>query len=368
MKKRIALVLVLVISVCAVFGGCNQNKNEKADMTVNLEYTPTSTDYEIAHIEAKENISVDFIVPQDGYIKLMVCDATDYEVYSDDHAVSYVTFFDENGKKLTKETVCVGGYTDKFRFDAGRVTAKIRFENYTKEMDIVSVCWAFAPDTDQPMPVGLGNEMPAAARVNKDGKAKFSFYADYDAVYSFFCGEACVPESDCYFYIEDDEGNKVTGDINIHGTEWAWRKVFLPSGQYTISVFDQTVSAVAECKVVMVKEYTDVIMEKENSLSAPVTFGFNAQHSDERTVKFTTDGSDNYLRITADGSGDYYDISQEYTLKITDKKGNKVTFGNEEGDSDIYYGEQRFNLEGIKGEYTVTIQAADSCVISVSVE
>ncbi len=367
MKRNIAFVLTLIIIICGFFTGCG--KTEKADMVVNLALAPTNTDYGVSHIEVKENIDVDFILPNDGYLKLIVYDATEYEEWPDQEPDKYVTFTDENGKKLTEELLINGGYTDKIKFKKGRITAKIRFDKYIKEMNAVSICWAFAPDTDEAIPVWLDNNRSFAARVDKDGKAKFSFYADYDAVYNFFCGEACVPESDCEFYIEDENGQKITGDINIHGTEWAWRRVFLPAGQYTITVFNDTVSAVAECNVVMEKEYDEVVFEQDGELSLPVNFGFNAICNKEKTVKFTADGTSKKLVITADGSGNYYEYGQEYTLQITDKNGKVLVFEDDAVmEDDRYSGNQTFDLTGIKGELTVTVQSSDACVINISIK
>ncbi len=369
MKKKIAIFIAVFMLLGLAMTGCAEQK--QADMVIDLEMVPANTDWDIAHIEVKEEFEIDFILPEPGYIKLRVTDATNYEVWPDVWPEAYATFVDENGKELYPEISVNGSYLDKLFFEAGRVTAKIKIKNYIEDLRNISVAWAFAAEAGEPVPVGLGNSASAAA-IDENGEARFSFHADYDAIYSFYCAEACVDESDCRFYIENAEGEKVTGEIDVHGTEWAWRDAFLTWGDYTIVVYGDYVSAVAECRVVMEKEFPYTVFEQEGELTAPVNLGFNASETDEKTVKFTADGSEKYLCIESAGTGDYYEYEQSYTLKITDAEGNVVLY-----DTDLVYspdndfnvcGDHRFNLSGLKGEYTVTVQAWASCVISVSVK
>ena len=368
MKKSIALLLSLVIALSVFLVGCG-----KADTVIDLGANPVNTEFEVADIDVKENFEIDFIVPEAGFIKLQVTDATEYEIWPDNYPEMYATFVDENGKELYPKTAVDCSYNEKYRFEAGKVTAKIEIKNYTEETKNVSVCWAFAPDTDDIPALSLDSKNPAVARVNESGQSKFSFHADYDAVYSFFCAEACVPESDCVFYIENDKGEKVTGDLVIHATEWASRNAFLTAGNYTITVFGDYLKAVASCKAQMKEKFDDVVLKQDGELNVPVNLGFNAVNFEEKTVKFTSDGSQKYLSVNSTGAGDYYEYEQEYTLKITDSSGKVLFYDTDttylNGDDDFSVsGDHRFDLTGITGEITVSVKTADSCVVSVNVE
>ena len=365
MKKHLAILMVAVLSAMLILNGCTAKQT--ADYTVDLAQTPVSTDYNTPDIEVKEKIRVDFIVPESGYIKLLSYDCTEHEEWPEILPEAYATFVDENGNELYPETPVYGGYTDKYLFEAGKVTAIINYKNLLAETNSISLIWAFAPDNDEAAAVEVNGEYPAAARINADGKAKFSFTATEDALYYFTCGEACIFESDCNFYIETAGGEKLTGDINIHGTEWATRWAFLPKGNYTVTVFD--IGAVASCKIGTEKAYDSIVLQPTENLQLPVDFGFNALNSGEKSVKFTSDGSSKKLVVKAVGTGSYYDYEQGYTLKITDSSGNTVLYNEDDVISDYYYeGEHRFDLTGYTGEYTVTVSSSDACVVSISIE
>lgn len=365
MKRYAVLILVAVLSFTFVLAGCVVEKS--ADYTVDLALVPVSEDGKSPAVQAKENMRVDFIVHEPGYLKLLCYDYTEYEEWPDLLPEAYATFVDEKGRELYPETGVFGGFVEKYYFEAGKVTAEIRFDMYNEKMDSVSLAWAFAPDSTDTVPVEVGSETPAVAATDSEGKARFSFIANEDALYRFVCAEACIFESDCDFYIENEDGERVSGDINVLGTEWAVRHAFLPAGNYTVTVFN--IGAVASCGIGISKSYEDVIWENEDNLTLPVTFGFNAIDCTERTATFVADGSAKKLIVCPDGAGNYYDYQQGYTLKITDSNGNIVLYNEEDVISDYYYeGEQRFDLTGYSGEFTVSVVSNDCCVIDMRIE
>lgn len=365
MKKSLAALMVAVLSVILLLSGCSAEKT--ADYIIDLSQTPVSTDYNMPDIEIKETFRVDFIVPEAGYIKLLSYDCTEYEEWPEILPEAYATFVDENGNELYPEMPVFGGYTEKYLFEAGKITAIITYKNFLEDMDSISLVWAFAPDNDEPVTVELNSDIPAAARINNKGEAKFRFTAKENAMYYFTVAEACVFESDCLFYIENSSGEKITGDLMIHGTEWSTRWAFLPKGDYTVTVFD--IGAVASCKIGTERIYDNIVLQPEENLSLPVDFGFGAFNSSERTVNFTSDGSAKKLIVKAVGTNTYYDYEQGYTLKITDNNGNIVLYNEDDVISDYYYeGEHRFDLTGYNGEYTVTVSSNDACVVSISIE
>ncbi|MBR6618939.1 MAG: hypothetical protein IKK85_01195 [Clostridia bacterium] len=365
MKKFSLFWVGFTLGILLLFSSCTYGKTP--DYTVDLAQTPVVADGNSPAVQAKENMRVDFIVPEPGYLKLLCYDYTEYEEWPELLPEAYATFVDEKGKELYPETGVFGGYVEKYYFEAGKVTAEIRFDMYNDKMDSLALIWAFAPDSTATVPVELDSENPAVAVTNSKGQAKFSFTATQDALYRFVCAEACIFESNCDFYIENANGERVSGNINVLGTEWAVRHAFLPKGDYTVTVFN--IDAVASCSIGIEKSYENVIWENEENLTLPVRFGFNSINCTERTATFVSDGSAKKLIIRPDGSGSYYDYQQGYTLKITDSDGNIVLYNEEDVISDYYYeGEQRFDLTGCKGEFTVSVVCNDCCVIDMRVE
>lgn len=362
MKRQLTAIIISVLFILTVFSGCSDKI--PADYTVDLSETPVSTDYNIPEIEIKETVRVDFIVPESGYIKLLSYDCTEYEEWPEFLPEAYVNFIDKNGKELYPETPIYGGYTEKYLFDKGTVTAVITYKNFNSNMDSMSLIWAFAPENADLVPIKPDSEIPAVAPSDNDGNARFTFTAAQDGLYSFICAEACIFESDCKLNIATADGTEIARELFIHGTEWASRCAFLEKGDYIITLSE--ISGVASCKVRSGEKYDNIIVKSDKPEKLPVNFGFNTLNSEEKSAVFTCDGSAAKLVVKATGINTYYDYEQGYTLKITDSHGNIVLYDEEFDLGEYYYeGEQRFDLTGCKGEYTVTVATGDACVISL---
>lgn len=364
MKKIFALALCLIMFFA--FCGCKA-KGEPSDLTVNLDETPVGSCNTASGLPVKETVRIDFALSENGYLKLLAYDCTEYEIWPNEEIQFSVSFVDEKGDALYSDIPVYGGYTEKYLFEAGTVTAVLTCNGYNENMNDIYAEWAFAPDNDDVAAVEVDSGIPAAARINADGEAKFSFTADENAIYYFTCGEACIFESDCDLYIETADGEKVTGNMNIHGTEWATRWAFLPVGEYVVTVYG--IDSVASCKIGTEEVYENVVMQPRDGLQVPVDFGFNALNTAEKTATFTHDSSQKYLTVEAYGTNSFYEYEQGYTLTITDADGNIVLYNEDFVVEDYYYeGGSRFDLSGYTGEYTVTVSSSDACVVSIGIE
>lgn len=358
MKRTLALVLSLIL-LLSVFGGCA--KIEPLH-TVDLSVMPTNEYLEIDVTEL-ESYAVKFILPEDGYLKLLNCDITEYENWDwEIWPEFYVTFKNSNGKVLFENIATSGGYCEKYRFEKGEITAEIRIENKLEGMSMLALSWAWAPDTDEPMPVKIDGEA-AAARKNADGLSVFSFSVETPSVLSFAPTEACIYEGDCNFWVENLNGENVTGELSIHGTEWGTRKAFLPTGDYIIKVTG--IDSVASCKIRTERTVEDAFTQEADDLTAPVTLGFTANEYRENTIRFNTADGEKLI-VKPLGTGNFYDSEHTVDVVIKDAQGNIVATSEEE--CDPWFGTYVFEFEGHSGDYTATISTQSSCVVDVEIE
>ena len=358
MKRTLALVLSLIL-LLSVLGGCA--KTEPLH-TVDLSIIPTKEYLEIDVAEL-ESYAVKFILPEDGYLKLLTADITEHENWNwEVFPEFYVTFKNSNGKVLYKDIATSCGYIEKLRFEKGEITAEFKIENKLQGMKTLAISWAYAPDSDEPVPIEIDGDM-SAARVNADGISVFSFYIYTPGVYSFFPTEACIYEGNCNFWIENADGEDVTGELSILGTEWATRKAFLPEGKYIMKV--KNIDSVASCRIRTDRKAEDVFMDKADNLTAPVTLGFTANEYRENTVRFNTSDGER-LVIEPYGTGNFYE--NEHTVDVTIRNAEGKVVSTSEEECDDWFGTYVFEFEGHSGEYTATISTQSSCVVDVEIE
>jgi len=357
--KKISVLLIALLCIGFLFAGCNNN----GDYNIQHSSVRLGDEYAVAEksFEINENgtVAVDFEVPEAGYIKLIAFDNTEYVEWPDEIPEIYVDFKDERGKIIYENIRISEGYVEKYKFDAGKVTAEITAENRPEKMRSLFVSWAYAADNYEP--VDIEYEISSAAAADENGVARFRLYVDKPSLVRIYPSEACIYESDCSFYVETSDGKRVTGDLSIHGTEWASRLAFLDKGEYVIVV--NGIEAVASCKAVIEKSYTAIQLDDADGMTLPVVFGLNALNIGERTATFTADGSEKYLVVETRGDGTFYDSIHYVDVVITDASGNVVAQSDEDGISD----ETRIDISGLKGEYTATLSTGGSCVMEVSI-
>ncbi len=356
--KKISVQLIALLLIGFLFAGCNNNGDDVQHSSVWLgdEYAAAEKSFEL-----NENgiVNIVFDVPEAGYIKLIAFDDTDYVEWPDEIPEIYVDFKDERGKVIYEDICISDGYFEKYKFDAGKVTAEITAENRPEKMNSMFVSWAYAADNYEPVDIDYG--ISSAAAADENGVARFKLYVDKPSLVRIFPAEACINESDCSFYAETADGERVTGELSIHGTEWTSRLAFLDKGEYIIVV--NGIEAVASCKAVIEKTYTAIQLDDTDGMTVPVVFGLNALNLGDRTAKFTADGSAKYLVVEATGEGTFYDSIHYVDVVITDANGNVVAQSDEE---DCVSDETRIDISDFRGEYTVTLSAGGSCVIEIS--
>lgn len=356
--KKISVFLCVVLLLCCMMSGCSDYGSGAPDTySFSLVEIPVA-DEKSFELSDTGTISINFEVPETGFIKMIAYDSTEYIDWPDEIAELYADFKDESGNILYENIRISEGYTEKYSFEAGKITVDITIENQPVKMERIALSWAFAADNYEP--VAVDYETKSAASADENGVARFSLTVENDSLVRIFPAEACIYESDCSFYVETKDGERVTGDMSIHGTEWTSRLAFLTKGDYVIAV--SGIEAVASCKVREEKAYSDIQLADAEGLSVPVAFGFNALNSGDRTASFVADGTSKYLAVTAIGSNTYYDSVQSIGITITDADGNVVAETYDENDTD----ETRFDISEFSGEYTVTVSASDSCVVEIS--
>lgn len=355
MKKYIVLLSVILI-ITAAFTGCS-DKNSKpvfASYSYSLAETPVITDKVFRFDEKTNSIELEFEVPEAGYIKMSGYDSTDYKEWPEDEVLTFVDFRDSNGKILYKDIEITYGYADKYLFKAGKITAEITFKNATKEMDQATVSWAFAPEKADAVKIADGKG--GAAVADENGVARFTFVAESAGVYNITPTEACISEYDCTFRIENENGENLSGELMIHGTEWISRVVFLPEGSYTVVVSE--ISAIASCLVKQIGSGENIVFEDKEGLTVPVTFGFTLLNCSERHAKFTADGTAKSLYVVTGGSETYYDSYHSVDVVITDQTGKVVL---EETCENLH----NIDISEFSGEYTITLIPNGTCVVEL---
>ena len=355
--KKISVLFIVLLLIGILFAGCNNWTDDIQHSSVWL-----GDDSAVAEksfeINKSGKVAVDFDLPEAGYIKLIAFDGTDYVEWPDEIPDFFVDFKDENGKVIYENIRISEGYIEKYKFDSGKVIAEITAENRPAQMKTMHLSWAYASDTYEP--VELVYNTTSAAVADENGVARFKIYVNKPSLVRIYPSEAGIYDSDCSFCVETVSGEKVTGDLSIHGTEWASRLAFLDKGEYIIVV--SKIEAVASCKAVVEKTYTAIQLDDAEGMTVPVVFGLNAQNSGERTVKFTADGSEKYLFVETRGDGTFYDSVHWVDVTVIDANGNIVA----QSDEDYVSDETIIDISGLKGEYTVTLSTGGSCVMEVT--
>lgn len=356
MKKASVFFIVLSLMFC-LFSACDGNNTPQASFS--LADSPVVGE-KTFDLNKNGIVTLAFDVPETGYIKLVAYDCTDYVEWPDEIPDIYVDFKTESGKTIYKNISISDGYYEKYKFEAGKVIAKITAKNRPKEMEKICLSWAYAADNYEPVDIDFETDFAAAA--DKNGTARFKLYVDKASLIRISPSEACVYDSDCSFYVETADGKKITGDLSIHGTEWGSRLVFLDTGEYVIAV--NGISAVASCRATVEKSYSAIRLDDAEGMTVPVIFGLNALNNGERTVKFTADGTPKYLVVDTRGEGTFYDSVHYVDVTVTDANGNVAIQSDKE---DCVSDEMRFDVSELSGEYTVTLSTGGSCVIEISV-
>lgn len=361
MKKTLVLLMVLLIAFCSL-AGCSDN----SDDNIQLSYFTLAADsvIEAKSFEINENgvVRVGFEVPEAGFIKLIAYDGTEYVEWPDEIPEISVDFKTEDGKTIYENISISDGYVEKYLFEAGKVIAEIIAENRPEKMERICLSWAYAADNYEPVDIDYGvHSSASAAAADENGVAKFRLFVDKPSLVRVFASEAGIYEGDCSFYIETPDGERVTGDLSIHATEWSSRLAFLDKGEYIIVVNE--ISAVASCRAIIEKTYTAIQLDNSDGMTVPVIFGLNALNNGERTARFTADGTKKYLVVEAKGTGTFYDSVHYIDVVITDANGNVVAQSDEE---DCVSDETRIDISDFRGEYTVTLSTGGSCVIEIS--
>lgn len=356
--KKVSVLLTVLLFISCLFVGCSDNGNIPHS-SFSLADTPIEGE-KLFDLSKSGTVTIEFDVPETGYIKLVAYDGTDYIEWPDEIPDIYVDFKTESGKTLYRNISISDGYYDKYKFEAGKVIAKISVKNRPAEMEKLCLSWAYATYNNEPVDIDYETDFAAAA--DKNGTARFRLYVDKASLIKISPAEACVYDSDCSFHVETADGEKVSGDLSIHGTEWASRLVFLDRGEYIIVV--NGIKAVASCKAVVEKSYTAIQLDDTKGMTVPVVFGLNALNNGERTVKLTADSSPKYLVIETRGEGTFYDSVHYVDTVITDASGNIVAQSDEE---DCVSDETRIDISDLNGEYTVTLSTGGSCAIEISV-
>jgi hypothetical protein len=113
MKKASVLLTVLLLISC-LFVGCSDNGNIPHS-SFSLADTPIEGE-KLFDLSKSGTVTIEFDVPETGYIKLVAYDGTDYIEWPDEIPDIYVDFKTESGKTLYRNISISDGY---FRFMTG---------------------------------------------------------------------------------------------------------------------------------------------------------------------------------------------------------------------------------------------------------
>lgn len=351
MKKAFVLMLLATLLVCGLFVGCSS----PADIaeSIDLADTPVKESFTVELKNGGRSAIIVFDVPKDGFFKLIAFDSTEYDIYPDE----ICRIFAELPSGRIEIT---DGMTESVAVKAGRLKVIFTFKDKSKMMKSLSVGWAYAADSK----VMLIPDKQAVA-VAKNGKAEFSLSLEKPSLIKIRPAEACVFDTDCGFYITDSKGQKATNDIFIHATEWSYSRLFLDAGEYTVTV--NRLSGIGVCSVEVYESFDSISTSQSEGLTVPATLGFNSLIDGQRSLSFSADGKDKYLRFEAEGSGTFYDSEQEVALAIFGPDGNEVNLSSDEYDADngSFAGAMRLDISKWQGNYSIMLTTNDSCVVRV---
>lgn len=355
MKKRIACLLAGVLLVCHL-GGCGL---QTADYAFDLGKRPVAV-HESLEIGKGTSVTAVFTVPADGVIRFRAYDSTEYGTDGREWPEEEPTFVgylkDEWGNTLYKRVNLSQPGEETYVVKAGTLVVTIFPEGATEGLTGLTLSWAYAAESATPTPLTL--EEPAAAVVSKKGEAAFALTVEKAALLDVYPAPACGDDYDCSFYVLDEDGNKVVEDLLVHSTEWIYRRVYLPVGDYRVVVTG--VEKLATCRVNEFEDYTANQFSADTGDTLPALFGFTALTTGKRTATFTAGEDTKYLVVTTNGSDTYYDSEQAVTVTITDSTGRNVCIEDCEG-------EYWIDVPYCRGECTVTVEAHNSCVVELTV-
>ena len=354
MKKIIALITVAVL-LCGTLGACSgSGKTRFQEFSFSLDSKPVA-DEEILNLEGDSNaFRVEFDVPETGYIKLLAYDNSDYENWPEVMPRIYADIKNSDGKVIHDNIEISEGSFEKYSVEKGKVTAEITFEFIPAGVSSLALSWAFAPESDETVVLEVDKNVAVIA--DENGQAEFSFTTEENAIYTITPTEACTYEWDGSFIIKNAEGKDVAGELDIHGTEWVSRSVFLPEGEYTVTV--SGLSAIACCKVTLNASCKEAVIDNEEGMTVPIQYGFTLINNSTRVAKLNVDGSKNRLMIFSAGTETYYDRVHTANVTITDADGNVVC-------EEVCEEFCRIDISEYSGEYTVTVSASGSCVVEL---
>ena len=194
---------------------------------------------------------------------------------------------------------------------------------------------------------------------DEKGEAKFTFTLTKPALVDIAPSEAGQDDYDCYFYVENENGEREIDETFIHSNEWISRKAFLPAGKHVVTVTG--ISSRATCLITEERAFDDVILEDKDDIKAPATVGFYNLNAGKRTVKVVPQNNEKNLCIEFNGINTYYDTEQGYDIKIIDKNGKVVV--DEYAEWFVKYDLLKFG-----GECTVEINGDTSGIVEIKLE
>ena len=221
----------------------------------------------------------------------------------------------------------------------------------------ITIFFACCGKTDKTKELVLGKK--ATVLADNTGKARFTFTLSKPSIVNIAPAGEGRDEYDCYFYVENENGETEIDETLIHSNEWISRKVFLPAGKHTVIVKD--IDSFVSCLVTEEKSFHDVILEDKEDIYAPATLGFYNLNAGKRTVKVTPQNGEKYLTIEFNGINTYYDTEQGYDIKITDKNGKVVV-------DEYLEWFVKYDLSKFGGECILEINGDTSGIVEIKLE
>ena len=148
--KKLSVVLIFVMLMGIVMSGCGGN--ESTVNSFSLAKMPVAGEKSF-ELDENGKVSIDFELPEAGFIKMIAYDGTEYIEWPNEIAEIYVEYKNEGGKTLYEKTRITDGYLEKYHFDAGTVRAEFTVENQPARMERIMLSWAFAADNYEPVEV-----------------------------------------------------------------------------------------------------------------------------------------------------------------------------------------------------------------------